>query len=219
MHSEPVDARIAGLGAEENADALFDKFRARAEAVAARVSLVSTVEEAASLITSAADVPSLTGRYTTTNAVLSAFSQLPAALSSHGRSIFLAEDIAAAAELDTESVFDNPQSKVTAALAGDIGIILAIAGVAETGSVLCVDETLAARLLGMIADSVYVLLPVEKIVPSLDEMGELLSGFTTAGSRYLSLVTGPSRTADIERVLTIGVQGPKMLHVLVIGTV
>ena len=32
----------------------------------------------------------------------------------------------------------------------------------------------------------------------------------------LSLVTGPSRTADIERVLTIGVQGPKVLHVLVL---
>jgi L-lactate dehydrogenase complex protein LldG len=30
----------------------------------------------------------------------------------------------------------------------------------------------------------------------------------------VSLVTGPSRTADIERVLTIGVQGPKALHIV-----
>jgi L-lactate dehydrogenase complex protein LldG len=32
----------------------------------------------------------------------------------------------------------------------------------------------------------------------------------------VSLVTGPSRTADIERVLTIGVHGPRALHVVVL---
>jgi L-lactate dehydrogenase complex protein LldG len=34
---------------------------------------------------------------------------------------------------------------------------------------------------------------------------------------YLSLITGPSRTADIERVLTIGVHGPKELHILILA--
>jgi len=33
-------------------------------------------------------------------------------------------------------------------------------------------------------------------------------------SAYLSLITGPSRTADIERVLTIGVHGPARLVIL-----
>ena len=34
---------------------------------------------------------------------------------------------------------------------------------------------------------------------------------------YLTLTTGPSRTADIERVLTIGVQGPRAVHLVVVG--
>jgi len=34
--------------------------------------------------------------------------------------------------------------------------------------------------------------------------------------RYLSFISGASRTADIERVLTIGVHGPRELHLLIL---
>jgi L-lactate dehydrogenase complex protein LldG len=46
--------------------------------------------------------------------------------------------------------------------------------------------------------------------------GLIADGLSSSGTAYLSLTTGPSRTADIERVLTIGVHGPKELHVLVL---
>ena len=38
-----------------------------------------------------------------------------------------------------------------------------------------------------------------------------------ADSSNLTLITGPSRTADIERTLTIGVQGPRALCVIIVG--
>lgn len=108
------------------------------------------------------------------------------------------------------------RSSLAAALAGGIGIVAAHAGVSETGSVLLADDALAARLLGMLADVCVVLLPASAVVASLDDAGSILAELDRNGHRYLSLVTGPSRTADIERVLTIGVQGPRALHIIVI---
>ncbi len=102
------------------------------------------------------------------------------------------------------------------ALAGRVGVIAAEAGVLETGSVLPSDDTLPARLTGMLSESVVVLLPSGRLLRSLDDLAALLARLSSEGRRFLSLVTGPSRTSDIERVLTIGVQGPRRLHVVIL---
>jgi len=92
-------------------------------------------------------------------------------------------------------------------------------GVAETGSVLLADNALETRIVSMLTLTHFVLVSLEALVPMLDEVGTYLQQLTQVGPeqrRYISLVTGPSRTADIERTLTIGVQGPKALCVLVV---
>jgi L-lactate dehydrogenase complex protein LldG len=107
------------------------------------------------------------------------------------------------------SVADTP--------AGLSGAELAIA---ETGSVLLADNALEARVVGMLTLTHFVLVSEGTLFPMLEDAGKKIQNLTKAGSdqrHYISLITGPSRTADIERTLTIGVQGPKALCVIVVG--
>jgi L-lactate dehydrogenase complex protein LldG len=89
--------------------------------------------------------------------------------------------------------------------------------VAESGSV-AVNEARADRGMCFLAERLWLLVPSEEIVPTLDDGLERLGRLIEQGARHPQLVTGPSRTADIERVLTIGVHGPRALMVLVVDT-
>jgi L-lactate dehydrogenase complex protein LldG len=108
-------------------------------------------------------------------------------------------------------------ASVADAPAGLSGAELAIA---ETGSVMLAENALEARVVGMLTLTHFVLVRAETLFPMLEDAGQALQRLTKAspGQRhYISLVTGPSRTADIERTLTIGVQGPKALCVIIVG--
>lgn len=101
------------------------------------------------------------------------------------------------------------------------GLSCASLAIAETGSVFLADNALAARIVGMLTLTHFVLVSAGQLVPLLDEAATLLRTLTRPGPQqqhYISLVTGPSRTADIERTLTIGVQGPRTLCVIVVAT-
>jgi L-lactate dehydrogenase complex protein LldG len=86
---------------------------------------------------------------------------------------------------------------------------MATMAVAETGSVLLVERSLPDRTVSMLSLALAVVCPTRALVPSLDEaMDELRQVALDPGGAFATLLTGPSRTADIERVLTVGVQGP-----------
>ena len=96
-----------------------------------------------------------------------------------------------------------------------LGLSLARLAIAETGSVLLAEDSLAERGIGMLVAAHVVVCPTERLVPTLDEAAPVLREIASRpGGSYATLVTGPSRTADIERVLTVGVQGPARLAVL-----
>ncbi|MBS1713310.1 MAG: lactate utilization protein [Armatimonadetes bacterium] len=88
----------------------------------------------------------------------------------------------------------------------DLGITAALVAVAESGSLLVTG----GRRLGSLAPPVHVAtVPRAAIVGTLDEAIE------RTGHQTSVLVTGPSRTADIEGVLVRGVHGPREVFVLV----
>ena len=88
--------------------------------------------------------------------------------------------------------------------------------VAETGSV-AINEPADDRGRCFLAERLWLLVAESALVPNLDvglqRMGELIR----AGAKHPLLMSGPSRTADIERVLTIGVHGPRALVIVVVG--
>jgi L-lactate dehydrogenase complex protein LldG len=90
-----------------------------------------------------------------------------------------------------------------------LGLSMGRLAVAETGSVLLSEPTLEERSVGMLTLAHATICPTAAIVASLDDAAPLMRELSLAkGGAFSTLVTGPSRTADIERVLTVGVQGP-----------
>ena len=87
----------------------------------------------------------------------------------------------------------------------DIGITLGEFGVGETGSI-CVDNyAYEARIASMLPLINIIFMPKNYIVNNMQDAFDVLAKVFWKG--YSGFVTGPSRTSDIERVLTLGVHG------------
>jgi L-lactate dehydrogenase complex protein LldG len=93
-------------------------------------------------------------------------------------------------------------------------ITLAEALVAETGSVL-VSSACGGRGASVVAPAHIVLARIEQLVPSLEAaFAQVRERGTAAKNSYLCLITGSSRTADIEKILVLGAHGPRRLIVV-----
>ncbi len=103
-------------------------------------------------------------------------------------------------------VYTEPAEIAAHAEDADLGLSGVEFGIAETGSVLQDADAVESRLISSLPPVHIAFLDTRSIVPSLQEAFDLIAATFDRG--YISLITGPSRTADIERVLTIGVHGP-----------
>ncbi|MCX6078520.1 MAG: LUD domain-containing protein [Chloroflexi bacterium] len=94
-----------------------------------------------------------------------------------------------------------------------VGITGAMAGIAETGT-LVLRAGDGAPLIASLAPEIHIaVLQISQILQSLDQtfqLPDIVSAPATV------LISGPSRTADIEMTLTIGVHGPRELHVFLV---
>ncbi|MBT3190303.1 MAG: LUD domain-containing protein [Anaerolineae bacterium] len=94
-----------------------------------------------------------------------------------------------------------------------VGITRAIAAVAETGSILITGENRDALCASLLPEIHIAILQSADILQTLEEVLALPVIVKTPAA---SLISGPSRTADIEMTLTIGVHGPKELIVFLV---
>ena len=136
--------------------------------------------------------------------------------------------------LDSSLVQDGVQVTVMARASGlspeeirqqesgaDIGVTGADYAIAETGSVAVLPRRGLSRLVSLLPPIHVAVVRPREVVESLEDLFVLRrlayyqEGSDMSSSMYF--ITGPSRTADIEQTLVIGVHGPKQAHLLLLG--
>lgn len=115
----------------------------------------------------------------------------------------------------------EPQIAVTrGASSGDDLVCLSHAdfGVAETGTLVLTSGAANPTTLNFLPDYHIVVLEAERIVGGYESALDAIRARTGGGlPRTVNLITGPSRSADIEEMLLLGAHGPRSLHIIVIG--
>lgn len=94
----------------------------------------------------------------------------------------------------------------------DAGVSEALYALADTGSVVLAASPDEPRARSLLPFSHVTLVDRARILPGLEELFERVAGDLPS---VLAIVTGPSRSADIEQRLTVGVHGPGDVHVVI----
>jgi L-lactate dehydrogenase complex protein LldG len=101
------------------------------------------------------------------------------------------------------------------ALGEDSGVSTALYGLADTGSVVLAASPEEPRATSLLPWTHVTKLREDRILPGLAELFEAVGGNLPSA---LAIVTGPSRSADIEQKLAVGVHGPGEVHVVLVNT-
>lgn len=96
----------------------------------------------------------------------------------------------------------------------DIGITGVQAAVAETGSIVCGGEPGGCRSTCIIPPIHVAVVFARQVVPDLLDLFDGTASRATRGN--VSIITGPSKTADIEGILVTGVHGPAQVHIVIV---
>ena len=95
-----------------------------------------------------------------------------------------------------------------------VGVTTADWAIAASGSVVLCHGPGRPRSASLLVKHHVVLLPAARIINSISEVMERV-GWDNHSN--IAVITGPSRTGDIESILTLGVHGPRRLHLVVVG--
>jgi L-lactate dehydrogenase complex protein LldG len=90
------------------------------------------------------------------------------------------------------------------------------AAIAETGTLMLPSAPDRPTTLNLLADTEIAVLRASRVVGAYEEAWDLLRAELGGMPRNVMLVTGPSRSADIEQTLELGAHGPRRLHVVLV---
>ena len=111
--------------------------------------------------------------------------------------------------------FTDPAALREACAAAQVGITSADWALADTGTLVMLSGPEEARLISLLPPVHVAVLPAQRMLSGLDELFTLLPRPAEQTSSMV-LITGPSRTADIEQILVRGVHGPGEIHVILV---
>ena len=97
----------------------------------------------------------------------------------------------------------------------DFGITSADYALGDTGTLVMLSSPEEARMVSLLPPAHLAIVPADRILGSLDELFTILPNPAERTSSMV-LITGPSRTADIEQILVRGVHGPGEITVVVV---
>jgi len=103
-----------------------------------------------------------------------------------------------------------------ACASADVGITSADYALADTGTLVLLSRPGEPRLISLLPPAHIAVLPCSRLLSGLDELFSILPDPAAAASSMV-LVTGPSRTADIEQILVRGVHGPGKITAVLVG--
>jgi len=155
-----------------------------------------------------------------TVARLASLAEVPGAIADYLAQQNLTPALAVSPHPDLEGIpfADRPLLNVrfgTALPSDSVCLTQAFAGIAETGTLMLPSGPTRPTSNNLLADNAIVVLHAADIVACYEDAFDRLRAAQKM-PRNVMLVTGPSRSADIEQMLELGAHGPRRLHVLII---
>jgi L-lactate dehydrogenase complex protein LldG len=101
--------------------------------------------------------------------------------------------------------------------ADQVGLTTAFAGIAETGTLMLLSGPETPTTVAFLPETSIVVLRAHRVLRAYEDGLRLLRQERGALPRSINLITGPSRSGDIEQTIQLGAHGPKRLLVLLVG--
>ena len=180
--------------------------------VPARATAISDDERFALFLKMAAEASASTD-------ILDSADQVPEAVATYLASQNLPATLRLAPEMERLPWDSRPTLTISSGPARDsdaVSVTGSFAAIAETGTLVLLSGANHPTSLNFLPDTHVVVLRQSDVVGTFEDVWDRLRARNSAVPRTVNLVTGPSRTGDIEMAIELGAHGPRRLHILII---